>query len=442
MAKGPRPRPCTPFMLPIATWVCLFVAACTGRPAQGTSDGGIPEAELDAGTGGCDEPASSACLIDVYDRVAQSCEQSDLVRLRAALASRRGALPVWHDGRAVFFVEEPGLQPAGSFNQWTPGPASRSVCESEIHAVELAVPSGYHPYKLVADGTWQLDPGNWAFAYDEFAGNPDDENSLLNTPDSGVGHLIRLPEPPCSDELGDCRPITAYLPPGYDGATFYPAVLLADGQNVFDDPGCCFGNGGWHINRTADNLIGSGTIAPFVAIAVDHGEDARSSEYSGALQPAYMQHVVDRVLPFASGHLPIDSDRIYAAGSSLGGLISFELAYAYPQIFAGAASLSGSFFVGEEQGTSLADRADEAGVLDLALYLDHGGSESGGDNYAPNRRLLDALAAAGWPVELSDGGCTGRAARLCYHHAVGASHDELAWRDRSWRFLRAFLAVP
>ena len=39
-------------------------------------------------------------------------------------------------------------------------------------------------YKLVDGDTWSLDPTNPAFAYDDFAGNPDGKNSVLDTPDS------------------------------------------------------------------------------------------------------------------------------------------------------------------------------------------------------------------------------------------------------------------
>ena len=56
---------------------------------------------------------------------------------------------------------------------------------------------------------------NPAFAYDDFTGNPDGKNSVLNTPDSGRGHLVFL-ESVCSQKLGNCRDVTAYYPPGYD----------------------------------------------------------------------------------------------------------------------------------------------------------------------------------------------------------------------------------
>jgi hypothetical protein len=79
----------------------------------------------------------------------------------------------------------------------------------------------------------------------------------------------------------------------------------------------------------------------------------------------------------------------------------------------------------------------DLGRLDLALYLDHGGTpEDGGDNYQVNRDLLTALTAAGYARD-----CAGGPGRVCYFHADGATHDEAAWRARAWRFLR-FLFPP
>jgi hypothetical protein len=49
------------------------------------------------------------------------------------------------------------------------------------------------------------------------------------------------------------------------------------------------------------------------------------------------------------------------------------------------------------------------------------------------------LAAAGWAASDSPA-CTLGAHSLCYFHDVGASHDELAWKARSWRWLRYFFA--
>ena len=107
--------------------------------------------------------------------------------------------------------------------------------------------------------------------------------------------------------------------------------------------------------------------------------------------------------------------------------------------------MSGAFWAGEEEGASLFDRLRLAGKQPLSLYLDHGGSaERGGDNYEANQRMLGVLGGdaglgwrvARWPACAQPGGSED----LCHWHAPGATHDELAWRDRAPAFLQVFFA--
>jgi enterochelin esterase-like enzyme len=423
-----------------ATLVCLACAACTSpEPAvPGDAAAGAdaaPEVPEPCPVG----PAGLACAFALHDQVRADCER--LADFSALIAARRGELPLWHDGRALFVSEDEPVAPAGDWNGWTPGPATEPLCGGDLHTAEIAIASGRHQYKLVVAGDWRLDPLNHAFAWDDFAGNPERKNSVLNTHDSGLGHLVQPDQPICSDELGGCRPLTAYLPPGYgapDAPDRYPALFMHDGQNVFDDPACCFGFGGWQINDTLDAEIGEGRVAPVVVVGFDHGGPQRLAEYGGELSDEFIELQVGTVQPAAAARWRIDPGRVYTAGSSLGGLVSFRLALAHPEVYAGAASLSGSFFVTGEDGLLVRQLVAEAGVLPLALYLDHGGTAAGGgDNYGVNRELLEALDGAGWPHEQSPE-CASGPGRVCYFHADGASHDEVAWRERSWRFLRFF----
>jgi enterochelin esterase-like enzyme len=418
---------CARFALPIATLLC----ACGGE---------LDTPALDAGAQEPDSGGAPLDLFALHEQARASCAPELVAALAAELAARD--LPVWDGGRALFVGEG---APAGDWNDWTPGEAATAVCGGSLHTLVLAVPSGFHEYKMVdAGGAWHLDPENRAFAYDQFAGNPDGRNSVLNSFDSGRGHLV-AGDPVCSDALGGCRAMTAYLPPGYGapgaGEVRYPVLFMHDGQNVFDDPACCFGFGGWQVNRTLDAEISSGQVAPVVVVGTEHGGARRLAEYGGELTAAFMEFQIDVVQPAAAARWRIDPARTFTAGSSLGGLIAFRLALAHPEVYAGAASLSGSFFVGEEDGTSVQRQVAELGRLDLALYLDHGGSaDEGGDNYEVNRELLAALTGAGW--ERGDSpDCASGPGQLCYFHADGASHDEAAWRARAWRFLR-FLFPP
>jgi len=156
------------------------------------------------------------------------------------------------------------------------------------------------------------------------------------------------------------------------------------------------------------------------------------------LQETFMAFQVEVVQPRAASLWRIDLDRAYTAGSSLGGLIAYRLAFAYPEVYRGAASLSGAFWPGQDTGTAMRDVLAASGPRPIALYLDHGGTaEGGGDGYQDSIELRDLLIAAGW-TRADSPDCAAAPLALCYFHDAGATHDELAWRDRSWRFLRYF----
>jgi len=411
-------------------------------------DGGVRDGPADLACP--DGSAGTACVIALHDRVAATCAPSAAARLIAALEARRGTWPLWSDGRALFVTDAP-VDIAGGFDDWRGDAATTPLCDTGLATAIVPVPSGRWPYKLVAGDAWTLDPGNWAFAFDDFEGNADGRNSILDTPDSGLGYLVRTPDSLCSDPLGNCRGFTAYLPPGYDdpanAARRYPVVFMHDGQNVFDDHDCCFGHTGWEVNVQLDADIAAGLVENTIVVATDHGGDARNDEYGwstavGGAQEIFMAFQVDTVQPAAAARWRLDPARVYVAGSSLGGLISMRLALAYPDVYAGAASLSGAFWPGQDTDTALRDVLAVTGKVAVPLYLDHGGTaEDGGDGYADNIEIRDQLVDLGW-VRADSPECEPGPDALCYFHDVGATHDELAWTARTWRFLRFFVGRP
>jgi len=384
------------------------------------------------------------CLFDLWDR-AGDCDADVVDALVASIEARRGTLPAWDAGRALFASFDRPVSFAGEFNGWVDGElVGQQLCGTSLYLAEAAVPSGRYQYKVVDDGTWMLDPESWAYAYDDFAGNPDGRNSVLDTYDSGVGHLVQPTAELCSTELGNCRSFHTYLPPGYDAPANadrrYPVLFMHDGQNIFDDHDCCFGHTGWEINVTLDEEIAAGRVEPIVVVGFEHAGAQRTDEYGyaaadGGVRETFMAFQIDEVQPTAAGYWRLDADRYYTAGSSLGGLISFALAFEHPDVYRGAASLSGSFWLGQESGTAVSDLVTAAGLMPLRLYMDHGGTEAdGADNLPSNHELRDLLAGLGWVR--GDAPSCSPTDTLCYFHDVGATHDELAWRARAHLFLR------
>ncbi|HUQ02775.1 MAG TPA: alpha/beta hydrolase-fold protein [Kofleriaceae bacterium] len=435
--------------MPFATLACNPPPNGGGGDDDTTDpDAGVtsPDADdLDTPSGCAPGAAGVACVIALHEEVRTSCDATRLTELTAELQSRKGAFPLWDAGTALFAADAE-LAVAGAWNGWvTNATRTTALCNGALFTATAAVPTGFHPYKMVAGSTWMLDAWSWSFAYDDFAGNADGKNSVLDTHDSGRGHLVAVPEQVCSTALGNCRNMAAYLPPGYDapanGARRYPVVFMHDGQNVFDDHDCCFGHTGWEVNVALDAEIAAGRVEETILVAVDHAGAGRNDEYGwsesvGGKQETFMTFQIETVQPRAASLWRLDPARLYVAGSSLGGLISMRLALEHPTVYAGAASLSGAFWPGQDTDTALRDRLPSIGKVPVAVYLDHGGTaQSGGDGYADSIEIRDQLVGLGW-LRADSPSCTRGVDAVCYHHEPGATHDELAWRDRSWRWLR------
>jgi enterochelin esterase-like enzyme len=410
--------------------VCnVVVAACHGSTHETPAPDAGADAAPDSGSAsGCPAGhAGDACVIALYDA---GCDK--LADFTAELATH--AQPLWANGRALFVTDKPV---AGDFNSWQPTITPAPYCGSSISLAVADVPSGFHTYKLVDGATWLLDPNNPAFAYDDFAGNNDHANSVLDTPDSGRGHLVHLDQA-CSSALGNCRDVSAYLPPGYDAdQTTYPVLFMHDGQNIWDNHTCCFGHTGWEVNVALDSEIAAGHVAKIIVIGAASTTN-RNNEYGldAATTDAFEQFQVTELQPHALTQVRWDGNKVTIAGSSLGGLMAMELALRHPDIYSGAASLSGAFWPNMDTHQALRDHFATIGKQALAVYLDSGGAVSDdSDGAADTVEIRDMAVSFGWQRADSPA-CTPGPNSLCYYIEPGATHDELAWKARTWRFLR------
>lgn len=426
----------------------LFLVACGGGSSGGAPDAapGTPDAPADADTGCAAGFAGAPCVLALYDQATAACDPALVASLRTELAARAELGPLWADGRALFRTDHV-THIAGGFNDWSETAlTSAPVCGDDALTVAVGpVASGFWPYKLFDGATWSLDPHDPAFAYDDFGGNPDGKNSVLNTPDSGRGHIVLL-DRACSTTLGNCRDVTAYYPPGYtapaNGARTYPVLFMHDGQNVWDDHDCCFGHTGWEINVALDTEIAAGRVKPIIVIAAA-STAARNDEYGldATKLAAFLAFQTTELQPHALAKVRWDGAKLAVAGSSLGGLVSMHLALTHPELYASAASLSGAFWPGMDDGTAVRDRLPTWGKQPVAVYLDHGGDVgTNADGAADSVEVRDEMIGLGWHRSDSPS-CTPGPDALCYYMEPGATHDELAWKARAWRFLRFLFPV-
>jgi len=424
--------------------IVLILAAaggCSYSSSPTAPDGaGSPDAAVDGETGCPAGYAGAPCVLALYDQATAACDPTLVGKLRTELDARLDLGPLWADGRALFRTDSV-THVAGDFNSWSPTAlTSAAVCGSDLLVAVGPVASGFWGYKLFDGQTWSLDPHDPAFAYDDFAGNPDGKNSVLNTPDSGRGHLVLL-DRACSTVLGNCRDVTAYYPAGYtapgNGARTYPVLFMHDGQNVWDDHDCCFGHTGWEINVALDTEIAAGRVAPIIVIAAA-STTARNDEYGldATKLAAFLAFQITEIQPHALAKVRWNGAKVAVAGSSLGGLVSLHLALAHPDLYSAAVSLSGAFWPGMDDGTAVRDLVPQWGKQPIAIYLDNGGDiASNTDGAAETAEVRDLMIGLGWQRSDSPA-CTPGPSALCYFMEPGATHDELAWKARSWRFLR------
>lgn len=142
------------------------------------------------------------------------------------------------------------------------------------------------------------------------------------------------------------RDVSVWLPPGYSVKKNkrYPVLYMHDGQNLFD-PTTSFTGIDWQIDETADSLIRNRIIDPIIIVGINNTRD-RTEEYSPTDKGIkYMQFIINKLKPFIDSTYRTLPDRNNTAvgGSSLGGLISFMLAWNYSNYFSKAACFSPAF---------------------------------------------------------------------------------------------------
>lgn len=233
------------------------------------------------------------------------------------------------------------------------------------------------------------------------------------------------------------REISVYVPPGYeqDSERRYPLLILQDGQNLFD-PATSFVPGRtWRVAESADDAIAAGEVEPLVIVGVANAGDRRIAEYTptrnmklgGGEAGKYALLVTRELLPFLHARYRLLSgpDHTGIGGSSLGGLVSFWMGLAHPEIFGRLAVLSPAVWWNHRY--ILAYLNDVAPELHPRprIWLDVGDQEG-------RRTLTDAdmlharLRKQGWRDEVD----------LHFETVAGGTHDEASWAERVRPMLR------
>lgn len=171
------------------------------------------------------------------------------------------------------------------------------------------------------------------------------------------------------------RDVIVWFPPGYeaDKSKRYPVLYMHDGQNIFDPATSAFGVD-WRIDETLDSLIRKKYIPPMIVVGIYNTAD-RSKEYGqGEKGKAYMEFIVKKLKPFIDSayRTKNDAKNTWVGGSSMGGLISFMLAWEYPKVFNKAICMSPAFKISTIDYVKVV-KASGRKAEGQSFYIDNGG---------------------------------------------------------------------
>ena len=223
------------------------------------------------------------------------------------------------------------------------------------------------------------------------------------------------------------RDIIVWLPPGYEknNERRYPVLYMQDGQNIFDPSTSSFGVD-WQLDENADTLIRQGLIEPIIIVGI-YNTRFRSSEYGiNDTSLAYKKFVVKELKPFIDStyRTKPQGDFNAVAGSSLGGLIAFELAWENPDIFSKCACISPAFNISRFNYIPFVQNQDSA-KKQIQIYIDLGGKGVDTLLLPGADEMISALKEKGYKEGID----------LYYKFFPGANHFEKDWSERVWRIL-------
>lgn len=214
--------------------------------------------------------------------------------------------------------------------------------------------------------------------------------------------------------LGRKHLMRAYLPPGYheNALRRFPVLYMQDGKNLFF-PDEAFGGRDWQVDDALHILDTMNAVDRAVVVGIYSGD--RMGEYTKLGYEAYARSIVEEAKPEVDRRIRVlgSPRETGVIGSSLGGVVSFYMAWEHPEVFGYAACMSSTF----SHKDDLIERVLSEPKHSARFYLDSGWP---GDNYEVTLAMALALGWSGYKV------------REDFLHLVFPleEHDEQAWGRR------------
>ena len=237
--------------------------------------------------------------------------------------------------------------------------------------------------------------------------------------------------------LSETRHVEVWLPPGYDedGGRRYRVLYMHDGQNLFD-PRIASTGVDWGVDEAMVRGAAEGLFEPAIVVGV-WNSSRRGPEYSPWHEgPRYARFLLEELMPRVNAEFRTltGPGNTFVAGSSMGGLLSYQLVKEHPDVFGACGCLSTHFPLSPMAAASVTGESstdDEPYILrDIAagdtvprgvrFFFDYG-TETLDAGYGPTHRAVrDWLLGQGL-VEGRD---------FAVRESPGASHNEASWRAR------------
>ncbi len=216
------------------------------------------------------------------------------------------------------------------------------------------------------------------------------------------------------------RPITVWLPDSYSEKSEPNAVIyMHDGQNLFE-PSASFNGVDWKVDETLTKLLKSGEIKNCIVVGIPNSPDRmKELNLESKLGKSYAEFVINEVMPFINGKFNTSKkpeDNIIA-GSSMGGLMSFQMAVEYPEVFGKAACFSPAFPLTYSQIMGKIKKCSSL-PLESMLYIDTGEYEE--PITGSCTEMYELLLKKGYEENKN----------LLYYLDKEAIHTESAWARR------------
>jgi len=320
---------------------------------------------------------------------------------------------------------------AGNMHQlgnWNPTEVPLQKINNTEYSITLKLPNNTHIEYKMTRGSWNTE----ALNNDGIIPN---NYSVIIKKDTTINHIVLkwrnddIPESTItgnvtyhrefySSQLKNYRDIIVWLPPSYLENTNkrYPVLYLHDGQNVFD-PATSYLGVDWQLDETVTKLINDGKMKEILMVGINCTDD-RTTEYSPEQNgKKYSRFLIETLKSFIDStyYTLTDSRNTAVMGSSMGGIISFHLAWEHPDIFSMAGCLSPAFLVDNNAIIKRVKTTKQQKQIKLVILNGSVGLEA---------ELQPAITNMVNALEIKNFG------DLIYEIFEGAEHNEAAWTEQ------------